>query len=140
MQSRVVHFGTTLAKNSPCISKHVAIVTRGRQILLAAVNVHQNDAVTIHAEESLLRKLSKKRLSPHYKVSLYVLRFKFYRDGSVKMANSKPCCDCCGLLRECASMKIKCIYYSMESGLIKVALHNLHNDYVTMGRCSSSSS
>ena len=68
-----------------------------------------------------------------YKVDLYVLRFKFYADGTINLAHSKPCADCCKLLKNKHKyIKIRKIYYSVgnehcPAGMMHTTVKNLNN-------------
>ena len=76
-----------------------------------------------------------KGIVPYEGMDMYIFRYRYMKDGSWELANSKPCRDCVKLIQ---TSKIKKVYYSVSGskgqGIICIKASELVSDHVSHGR------
>eukprot|EP00734_Pompholyxophrys_sp_LG126_P000049 Pompholyxophrys_sp_v1_NODE_2_length_20472_cov_5.132586.p14 type:complete len:166 gc:universal NODE_2_length_20472_cov_5.132586:16446-15949(-) len=105
---------------------HMACLFVGTQVLSCGMNYHVSESSTIHAEQSAISRLPRRRSKKLKRINLLVVR----TSKSGKLNNSRPCLHCINTMVSKTPVygyKIHYVYFSTNDGSIqKTKLSDLH--------------
>lgn len=130
MTALILSQAIEIAKKSTMFNKHGAVLFYKNNIETIAFNEYDSKYTTKHAEQECINKYKnkiRKYKKDKKKFNLLVIRLSTQN----KLLNSKPCIECCRVLKE--SGIINKIYYSNENGIITTKrINNFESEHKTL--------